>query len=317
MIRFLIEFSLVASSVATAPAARVSPPSCADAPARSGYAMTYDSSRRLTVVFGGEDGTGSLSASTLGWDGKTWTCISETGPSPRSAAMLAYDASRNVLVLYGGRAGRTTFRDTWELGAQGWKLVNDSGPTSEPHGVMAFDRASRAVLLFNGFGVDGPARATWSWNGRAWNKLSDAPAQEFPNAMFSSTSTQPATLLTARKGEPGRGYSAPIYEWRGNSWAPVNVSGDVPAFSPQAPTARTRSGAILYAGFESNSTVTSWILDGTQWFRYAGESPSRRKGAQMVFDEARGVAVLHAGDDGSRVLDDTWEWNGSRWSRIR
>jgi hypothetical protein len=231
--------------------------------------------------------------------------------------MLAYDPVRRVVVLYGGRIGRDMLRDTWELNATGWRLLNESGPTSEPHGVMAYDSVTRSMLLFNGLGDDTPARATWSWNGEMWTKVADSPTKEFPNAMFPSSGTRPATLITARKNDPGREYAPPIYEWRANAWAPLTVGGESPAFSPQAPAARTATGAILYAGFESNQLVTTWILEGTQWRRYQGESPSRRKGAQMMYDPVRSVVVLHSGDDNSRVLDDTWEWNGTSWRRVR
>jgi hypothetical protein len=37
----------------------------------------------------------------------------------------------------------------------------------------------------------------------------------------------------------------------------------------------------------------------------------------MAFDASRGVAVRHAGYDGAQVLDDTWEWNGTSWRKIR
>lgn len=279
--------------------------------------MTYDPDRRMVLMFGGETTTGSLSATLLAWNGTNWTCIAAGGPPPRSATMLAYDAARHVVVLYGGRAGRAMLRDTWEFSAAGWRLVNDSGPTNEPHGVIAYDSASRAIVMFNGLGDDGPARATWSWNGREWAKRADAPTAEFPNAMFASDGSHGAVLITARRGEPGREFTPPVYEWRASAWTPVSVTGEAPTFSPQAPAAGTASSAVLYAGFEKDQSVTTWILDKSHWRRHDGLSPPRRKGAQMVFDPARSVMVLHGGDDGSRVLDDTWEWNGSSWRKVR
>ena len=73
---------------------------------------------------------------------------------------------------------------------------------------------------------------------------------------------------------------------------------------------------MLYAGFEPGGvSPKTWVLDGTAWRAHDGPGPGRRKGAHMVFDPVRSVVVLHAGDDGSRNLADTWEWDGVKWER--
>ena len=286
--------------------------------------MTYDSQRKDVVIFGGETANETLSNDTWSWNAKEWRCVAGAGargPSARSAAMLAYDADRRVLVLYGGRIGRQSLRDTWELSDAGWQRVDSLGPTPEPHGVMAFDASSHGVLLFHSLGDDGPTRLTWRWNGRQWAKVAEGPHQQFPNALFASNGIEPALLVTARATGVSDVFDAPLYSWGGiantNVWRAISTTGNAPAFSPQAPAARTSKGALLYAGFESSGKVTTWVLEGTVWRKHAGESPPRRRGAQMVFDSARNVVVLHAGDDGTHVLSDTWEWNGSAWSRVK
>lgn len=301
-------------ATATQPAA-----SCAASPALESYAMTFDAMRSQVVIFGGGAPGGTLSADTWGWDGQTWTCVAPaaaTGPSPRSASMLAYDAARQVIVLYGGRVGRDGLRDTWELGATGWSRKSATGPTPDPHGVMAYDATTQAVLLYHSLGDDGPGRATWKWTGTEWTRVATEPAQQFPNAMFASNGSRPALLMTARSTGKPDAFDAPIYEWRKSQWKLLPTTGDVPIFSPQAPAARTIAGALLYAGFESGGAVTTYVLNGTVWRKHPGASPPRRRGAQMVFDARRGVAVLHGGDDGQRVLSDTWEWNGQEWRKV-
>jgi len=300
--------------------AATSPP-CTATAARSGYAMTWDPDRRQAVLFGGEAPGDRLSADTWGWNGTSWGCIAGTGasgPRPRSAAMLAYDARRHVLVLYGGRlGGRDGLRDTWELGPSGWSQRDTLGPTPDPHGVLGWDETTAGVLLYHSRGDDGPGRATWRWSGSAWSKVVDGPDEEFPDALFAGDATNPATLITARATGDNDSFEATLYQWLGNRWLPIPTAGAIPHFSPQAPAARTRSGAVLFAGFEPDRTVKSWVLEGSQWRKVDGVQPPRRKGAQMVFDPLRGVAILHAGDDGQQVLDDTWEWNGSEWRRVQ
>ena len=282
--------------------------------------MTYDPDRRQVVIFGGEAPGDLLVADTWGWDGSAWHCITpggENGPRPRGAAMLAYDERRQVLVLYGGRVGREGLRDTWELNQAGWSRKDSAGPTAEPHGVMAWDEAAGAVLLYHSLGDDGPLRATWLWDGRTWSKVAEGPNEEFPDAMLSSQGGDPALLVTAKPSPVPDAFTAPLYRWQQARWVPISASGAVPTFSPQAPAARTATGVLLFTGFEPNGSVTTSVLEGTTWRTYAGGSPPRRKGTQMVLDPGRGVVVLHAGDDGRQVLGDTWEWNGREWHQVR
>lgn len=306
---------LLLASVAAifAPASAV--PTCADSPGRSGYSIAYDSRKHMVVLFGGADTAGQLSSALLGWNGTTWTCLAPSGPPARSDATLVYDEHRNTFVLYGGRAGREPFRDTWEFDGTAWKIVNRDGPTSEPHGVGAYDPATKSTLLFSGLGDDTPQRRTWRFADGQWTTASEQPQAEFPDAMLAGSASQPARLLSAKRTTTPDAFAAQMYEWETGKWSPVATTGETPMFSPQAPAARTSNGAILYAGFEADRSVATWILTGNVWRKYDGPSPPRRKGAQMAFDVARNVVVLHGGDDGSKVLNDTWEWNGTAWRK--
>ena len=276
--------------------------------------MTYDAGRRQVVAFGGETPTG-LSGDLLAWDGSRWSCASTSGPRPRSDAVLAYDPARDVLVLYGGRAGRESLRDTWELTKGVWVRRDTLGPTLEAHGVAAYDASAGGILMFAGLGDDTPTRRTWLWDGVRWTTRAEEPTGQFPNAMFGGTRMRSARLMTTRRLGPGR-HNPVLYDWH-HGWSSLVTTGDLPVFSPQAPSALMANGILLYAGFEADRSVSTWTLDGTVWRKHTGESPSRRKGARMAFDVARGVVVMLGGDDGERLLGDTWEWDGRAWRRIR
>ena len=287
-------------------------PACPDSAAVTAYATTYDSDRHQVVIFGGATAN-ERTAALWAWDGTAWRCVVPDGPPPRTDAVLAYDARRHVLVLYGGRAGREPLRDTWELSGTGWVKRDDAGPTPEPHPAMAYDDASGAVLLYAGMGDTGSVRTTWRWNGGRWTRAADGPNEEFPDGMLASTSSSPALLVTARRTSKPDAFTPPLYEWRDGTWHGVEARGSLPSFSPQAPTARTARGVLLYAGFEPDTMVATWVFEGGSWRRDGGMQPPRRRGAHMAFDAARGVVVLHGGYDGRRVLNDTWEWTGSAW----
>jgi hypothetical protein len=82
---------------------------------------------------------------------------------------------------------------------------------------------------------------------------------------------------------------------------------------------------LLFGGWGTEETSPAgdrsslWAWDGTTWTRLATDGPSPRHEASMTYDAGRGRVVLYGGRSGAfpteAVLSDTWEWDGSAWSR--
>jgi len=87
--------------------------------------MAYDAARRVTVLFGGWDG--SYPTDTWTWDGTNWTRMSPSASPPgRQNGAMAYDAVRHVVVLFGGWTCCVyggDFSDTWEWDGLNWTQV--------------------------------------------------------------------------------------------------------------------------------------------------------------------------------------------------
>ena len=72
---------------------------------RTSPGAAYDSKRRVTVVFGGVDGSGFL-GDLWAWTGVEWRKLADAsaaGSVPRAMGRLAYDPRRDRVVLVGGR----------------------------------------------------------------------------------------------------------------------------------------------------------------------------------------------------------------------
>ena len=89
---------------------------------RSGAGVTYDSKRRLVILFGGADSAG-FKGDTWSWDGNKWKQIAASGPEPRVMGYIAYDKARDRVVLFGGRKGFPDgdLADTWEWDGVSWR----------------------------------------------------------------------------------------------------------------------------------------------------------------------------------------------------
>jgi hypothetical protein len=70
-----------------------------------------------------------------------------------------------------------------------------------------------------------------------------------------------------------------------------------------------RTHLLLAATF----SLLAPLFAQAQWTQVATGGPPPRNSTALVFDAARGVAVMYGGFGGS-VLADTWEWNGTGWT---
>jgi hypothetical protein len=87
-----------------------------------------------------------------------------------------------------------------------------------------------------------------------------------------------------------------------------------------------RKLTVLFGGFGAEEGAaaadrsSTWTYDGNAWRRVATAGPSARHGASMAYDASRQRVVLFGGLSGvfpnERYVADTWEWNGSAWTRI-
>jgi hypothetical protein len=168
--------------------------------------MTYDTARRVHVLYGGyvygrEPGdtydVPRPVTDTWEYDGAvaTWTLRTTNGPSRRSLPGMTYDDARQRTVLFGGELYGATCGSTldtcqilsdetwlWD-GAQGqWQLLS---PAHKPRGrdghAMAYDSKRSIVVCLGGeviekhgdFAPNGyPTSETWEWNGTDWSDVS-------------------------------------------------------------------------------------------------------------------------------------------------
>ena len=80
---------------------------------------------------------------------------------------------------------------------------------------------------------------------------------------------------------------------------------------------------MLFGGFGRDNVYRgeTWEWDGRQWTQAAADGPAPRARHRMVYDVMRGVTVLFGGDTGNpgpgrfNLSDETWLWDGTKWTK--
>jgi hypothetical protein len=245
--------------------------------ARQQFAMSYDSFRDATVVFGGVQINTQPHVDVgnnheeLRYDPTSSRYITRKvdipTPPPRARHAMVYDSKRQVTVLFGGVSGDTRYDDTWELSNVRPEFVgfDPTNQTVEACSVVTFS------ATVNG---DSPQSFQWLKDGRpivADGHFSEVTSNGAPFTV--STLTIHDTFIAD------------------NGFYSVVVAGPC----------------------GTNTSHAAQLTVSKPWMLISTNGPAPRSAHAMAYDSRRGVTVLFGGDDTSRLYGDTWEWNGNTW----
>jgi hypothetical protein len=119
-------------------------------------------------------------------------------------------------------------------------------------------------------------------------------------------------------GTSGGPFLGETWEWDGTAWALKSTVGSLARGDHAMAFDSVRGKVIMYGGetWHVDSGFFEW--NGTSWagILTSGANPGAREQLVMVNDSARGRVVLFGGSAaGGVTLGDTWEWNGSSWTK--
>ena len=316
---------------------------------RYGHALTYDSKRGKTILFGGIEGAVGgpqhytyYKYDTWEWDGEehTWrevTPTQGTNPHSRECHAMVYDSNRGKVVLFGGKntdigGGLPEGIYEWDGVLGTWTKIVPSGNTPSSryrcYLSMAYDIKHEKVVMFGGFD-GGSSQDTWEWDGenRTWTDVTPSegiPSARGGHAMIYDIGLERVMLFG---GQNGTLYND-VWVWDEDlhNWNLITPDGSIPSGRANHSMIydSVRNISVLFGGndgsfkqdiWEFDSTTESWI-DVTQ----TGSKPSARTHHAMALDSVRNKVVLFGGyqDDFDNKIDDTWEWdwNTGTWRNV-
>jgi hypothetical protein len=273
---------------------------CSGPVALAGHSLVYDSTRGVTVLYGGDTGdANAFYSDTWEWDGEAWKLVCAEGDpcagglTGRSNQSMVYDRERGKVVMFGGCKTMvgpspwvcTDFSDeTWEWDGLTWVQVcgtgtGCSGPSGRMGHAMAFDSIDNTVILHAGCTsysnwCTTRSDETWTWNGSTWSKICGsgtacgAPTIDRHGLAYDASRDR----VVLFGGRDSTGYSGKIWEWNGTGWSMV---------------CDTMAGCA---------------------------GPSRRSRLAMAFDPVKERVVMFGGSRGwPNFSEEVWEWDGTSW----
>ena len=271
-------------------------------------AMTYDSHRRVHVLFGGRIGSTNIDE-TWEWNGVTWqqhaAAPGDRHPSARFTHAMAYDPSRRRIVLFGGTSGLDNpLRDTWEWDGARWHSFEISGvwPAARRSPNLAFVPNRGTVVLLGGY----DARDTWEWNGQSWSHLANAQAVLIDRRAHGFAYDNLRNRGVLFGGNPNKKHDTWEFDVPNLHWALVSTTGPTGREGPAMAYDTVHKGCVLFGGHGTTYYNDTWEWDGAVWTPLTpASSPSGRYNHVMSYDQHRGVIVLFSGYGAPA---DTWEF---------
>jgi len=251
-------------------------------------------------------------------------------PGPRRGHCLVFDGRLRRVVLLGGYqpSDQPPLEQVWSFDGAEWGRLPGAGPAARSLCGAAYDSRRDRVILFGGVGNKGysePKGDTWEWDGETWRQATDTTVGTRDHHVMAYDSRRGRTVMYGGLTS-SRSWATDTWEWDGAHWS---------RFTTPGPGARAhfamvydskRERIVLFGGLGDDNQyhADTWEWDGVTWRKMSDEGPPARARHRMAFDERAGVVVLYGGDgvktqpgSGFRALDDTWTWDGKRWTQVR
>jgi endo-1,4-beta-xylanase len=261
---------------------------------RGRYAMVYDTSRNVFILFGGNNGVANLS-DTWEYNGatSTWVEIAPAGgvkPTGRYSPAIAFDSVRNVAVLFGGNTDAGFNSENWEYnGATStWVQISPTGgtkPSARYYSVMAYDSSKQRCVLFGGLDATARVGDTWEFNSATstWVEITPlggvSPTGRSEHSMVFDGVRNKCIMFAGQDGAIGVEHVvADTWEYDAATvtWQLVNVGEDPGNTNPSARVAfgmtydPSRQIVLLFGGYTGSMNDETWIYDTTTglWDQY-------------------------------------------------
>lgn len=217
-----------------------------------------------------------------------WTKVGDLpSPGPRNNCTMVYDSQNKVHVLFGGGGvywSSSSLNDTWSFNfsSRTWEKRNptESSPYRIKSHAMAFDTMNNISIMFGGLhDYNSPYPATsdtyvYDYANNSWEQKypTPRPRERYMHSMVYDSKNRKMVLFGGATPDP---YPMPFpysYQLNGDTW--------------------------------------TYEFSTNNWTRMdPSDSPMRRCGQAMCYDQKSGLSVLFGGRYSYGIIGDTWTYD--------
>jgi N-acetylneuraminic acid mutarotase len=276
------------------------------------YAMAYDGTRDVLLLYGGNATGWPYEDITWEFDGTDWETITTTQSPPAVyGASMVYDSNREKIVLFGGSTNADVpLSQTWEYSGTDWvQVVLTTTPSARTNSAMVYDPANGETYLFGGLNGGAYYSDTWVYDGSSWSQVTvsgQSPSARALHAMGYDP-TNGTILLFGGRSATG----SPLNDlWRFDpdtaTWTEITDTGPSARFGHSLAYFSNIGAFVLVGGTEdAGDTILddTWLyLPATGWI---DANPATVPPAVVYH-----VVVYHGGREAIMLVTagETWEY---------
>jgi hypothetical protein len=221
---------------------------------RFGASVAYDSTRGRTVIYGGQDASGTRVDDTWEWDGSTWHNPATTGPGARAYAAATFDAGRGRTVVFGGLSS-ADLGDTWEWDGSTWQRRATTGAPARERAGLAYDPAISRSVLMGGWQTSVALGDTWTWDGSTWSPVTTAPSlpRSAPGMVWDTVRKE--LVLFGGQGKQD------TFTGDGTTWTQISTTFPAPRDYPALVYDQAHGRTLLFGGIATYDQSDLWALE--------------------------------------------------------
>ena len=289
-----------------------------DGPSLVNPMLVFDAARDEVLLVGsvgGADAAAMYRYTRPGWEQiepeKVPACVN-------LGSMVYQDHNQKVVLVGGACANGAPSSKTWEWDGTNWTDVETKGSPGAVYGhALVYDAARGYTILFGGIDALGGAllerNSTFIYRDGVWRfspqGFTPGPREGF---VFVSDPEEEAIWLFG-----GQNAGGDLWKYQHGRWTRVSAEGAPASCAyPHGTWDSARKRLVIFCG----DTSDIYEFDGTKWtaFTTLTEEPPARRLSSLVYDPTLKVTVLYGGYEffTRNYSQETWTWNGARWTEI-
>jgi N-acetylneuraminic acid mutarotase len=230
--------------------------------------LVHHSANQKTYLIGGRSfSSGQNFSDFWGWDGLTWSKLSDTPFGSLTHAAATYDTKHDRILVFGGSSGNTLRSDLWIWDGSTWEKSSATGPSARLAASLHYSAAHEKVYLFGGSISNGSIiKEVWELDNETWTKLSDEHPAILTNAYGVAPYGNNFILFGGFKENRQQGSETWIYNVTENAWTSTVLTPPTPRALHSMVYDVMNQRVLMFGGSSAGTLLNElWIYNNDAW----------------------------------------------------